>query len=214
MPGPHLIGPVPASSEKTPSARRRRALPADLLRDASRRLAIMSVVACGLWSLGTVLGHLAASATSHADAGWAGVGVPDAIAAFGVLVSLVLFLYTRSGRRDPKRVLDLGRIYLVFTALALGLTFHWDTVPGPRSVVPEISWIGAVVLMFAAIVPSTPLQTLLSGLLAVSMSPVSMLFARARGFGASTRPATRCSCTSPTTSFSGSLSSSHMWSPA
>ena len=44
-----------------------------------------------------------------------------------------------------------------------------------------ISWTGAVVLMFAAIVPSTPIKTMLAGLLAVSMNPIAMWIARARG---------------------------------
>jgi serine/threonine protein kinase len=46
---------------------------------------------------------------------------------------------------------------------------------------PMISWIGAVVLMFAAIVPSTPGKTLVTGLFAASMNPVGMLIAKARG---------------------------------
>jgi serine/threonine-protein kinase len=46
---------------------------------------------------------------------------------------------------------------------------------------PEISWIGAVVLMFAAIVPSPPAKTAIVSLIAVSMNPVAMLLSRARG---------------------------------
>ena len=53
---------------------------------------------------------------------------------------------------------------MVLTAIALGLMFHWDPMPMDRRVSPEISWIGAVVLMFAAIVPSTPAKTLIAGL--------------------------------------------------
>ena len=51
----------------------------------------------------------------------------------------------------------------------------------------SISWIGAVILMFSAIVPSTRTKTLLAGLFAASMNPVGMLWARAQGawdFGA------------------------------
>ena len=178
----HLIGPVPASSSKTTrTGRRRRALPADLLRDASRRLGIMSLVACGLWTLGSVLGHLAVRSMSHGDPQWLHLGGPDAIAAVSVLASVLLYVYTRSGERDPRSVLDLGLAYMVLTAFALGLTFHWAPVPASHNISPEISWIGAVVLMFAAIVPSTPIKTLLAGLLAVSMNPFAMCIARARG---------------------------------
>jgi eukaryotic-like serine/threonine-protein kinase len=177
-----LIGPVPASSAKTlPAGSRRRALPADLLRDASRRLGIMSLVGCGLWTVGSAFGHLAARSMSHGDSQWLHLGGPDAVAALSVLVSLLLFSYTRRGDRDPRSVLDLGLAYMVFTAFALGLTFHWAPLPADHSISPAISWIGAVVLMFAAIVPSTPAKTLLAGVLAVSMNPIGMWIARARG---------------------------------
>ena len=153
----HLIGPIPPTgSAKTPSSRGRRVLPADLLRDASRRLGIMSLVGAGLWTLGSLLGHLAVRSMSHGDRQWLQLGVPDAIAAACVFVSLLLFAYTRRRDRDPRSILDLGLGYMVFTALALGLTFHWAPLPANHSISPAISWIGAVVLMFAAIVPSTP----------------------------------------------------------
>ncbi len=177
----HLIGPVPASSAKTAPGNRQRALPADLLRDASRRLGIMSLVGCGLWALGSVLGHLAVWSMSHGDPQWPRLGGPDAIAGLSVLVSLLLFFYTRRGDREPRRVLDLGLAYMVVTAFALGLTFHWAPVPADHDISPGISWTGAVVLMFAAIVPSTPIKTMLAGLLAVSMNPIAMWIARARG---------------------------------
>jgi eukaryotic-like serine/threonine-protein kinase len=179
----HLIGPVPptSSARTTSSGSRRRALPADLLRDASRRLGIMSLVACGVWTLGSVLGHLAVQAMSHGDPQWRQLSGPDAIAALSVLVSLLLFSYTRKDDRDPESILNLGLAYMVFTAFALGLTFHWAPMPMNQSISPAISWIGAVVLMFAAIVPSTPLKTLLAGVVAVSMNPIAMWVARARG---------------------------------
>ena len=138
----------------------------------------MSIVAGGLWIVASVLGHVAAG--SMVD-GNPRLGAGDAIAVVCVAASLLLFFYTRKGDPDPRHILDLGLAYMVFTACALGLTFHWEQMPEHRSVAPEISWIGAVVLMFAAIVPSTPGKTLAAGLFAVSMNPVAMLIARARG---------------------------------
>ena len=70
---------------------------------------------------------------------------------------------------------------MVFTALALGLLSHWGRPPAGFPIFPMISWIGAVVVMFAAIVPSTPGKTLLAGLIAASMNPIGMLIARSRG---------------------------------
>ena len=66
--------------------------------------------------------------------------------------------------RDPQRILDIGLAYMVLTALALGLTFHSGPILPTLSVAPQISWIGAIILMFSAIVPSTPSKTLLAGL--------------------------------------------------
>jgi len=50
-----------------------------------------------------------------------------------------------------------------------------------RAGLPHVSWIGAVVLISAAIVPNPPMKTLFAGLLAVSMNPLGMLIAKARG---------------------------------
>jgi serine/threonine-protein kinase len=141
----------------------------------------MSLVACGLWTLGTLLGHLATRSMSHGDPQWLRVGGPDAIAAVSVLASVLLFFYTRRGDRDPRKILNLGLAYMVFTASGLGLMFHWAPIPENQSISPAISWIGAVVLMFAAIVPSTPSKTVIAGAVAVSMNPAAMLVARARG---------------------------------
>src|SRR5262249_9144519 len=91
------------------------------------------------------------------------------------------FLYSRKPDRDPESVINLGLAYLVVMGFALGQLFHGKMfVPG-ASVAPMISWIGVMVLMFAAIVPSTPLKTAMAGLVAVSMNPVGMFIAKARG---------------------------------
>ena len=180
MADPDLIGRIArATPSRTTSWRsHRRVLPDDLLRDASRRLGIMSLVAGGLWIVASVLGHLAAQSMVHGDAR---LGVGDAIAVVSVAVSLLLFFYTRRGDQDPRRLLDLGLALHGFHGLRTGTDLPLEPDAGGRSIAPEISWIGAVVLMFAAIVPSTPGKTLAAGLVAVSMNPVAMLIARARG---------------------------------
>ena len=141
----------------------------------------MALVACGLWTLGTVLGHLAMRSMSHGDPHWLSLNGSDAIAAVSVAASVLLFFYARRGDQDPRRILNLGLVYMVFTASGLGLMFHWAPIPESQAISPVISWIGAVVLMFAAIVPSTPSKTLIAGVVAVSMNPAAMLVARARG---------------------------------
>ena len=164
-----------------------RALPYDLLREAARRLGVMSLLAAALWVLTTVLDHLAIRATSPGDPRWMQPSTSDAIAGASALVSLALFSYTRRDNRDPRFILDLGLVYMVLTSAAIGLISHMDPVPEDWPVYPMISWLGAVVLMFAAIVPNAPMRTLVAGLIAVSMNPLGMLIAKAQGtwhFGA------------------------------
>ena len=84
----------------------------------------MSLVAAGLWVVGTILGRLAMRSMEVGDSKWLDLTMGDAIAATSVLASLLLFAYTRTPNRDPQRILDLGLVYMVLTALALGLTFH------------------------------------------------------------------------------------------
>ena len=184
MKNPKLIRPptdaTPAAS--TGARGRPRALPDDFLREASARLGIMSLVAAGLWVVGTILGRLAMRSMQGAGTNAAALTIGDAIAAASVVASLSLFFYTRRPNRDPQRILDLGLVYMVLTALALGLTFHSGPILPTLSVSPEISWIGAVILMFSAIVPSTRTKTLFAGLFAASMNPVGMLWARSQGY--------------------------------
>ena len=138
---PKLIRPPTdaTSAEAAAAPGRPRTLPDDFLREASARLAIMSLVAAGLWIVGTILNRLAMR--SMEGDRWIGLGLTtgDGIAAASVLASLLLFAYTRTANRDPQRILDLGLVYMVLTALALALTFHSGPILPRLSVSPQIS---------------------------------------------------------------------------
>jgi serine/threonine-protein kinase len=124
--------------------------------------------------LGTATGRLANHELFPGNKRWSWPDDTGAIATISIVVSLALYGYTRKPNRNPQFVLDLGLWYLGYTALALGLTAHVDGAPNYH-ILPEISWIGAVVLMYAAIIPTAPTKMLIAGLIAVSMNPISML---------------------------------------
>ncbi|HKC81570.1 MAG TPA: hypothetical protein VKB91_10270, partial [Gemmatimonadaceae bacterium] len=177
MSDPHLVGQAQVSTPANlkRAHRRDRDLPEDLLRAASLRLGIMSLLYAVLWFVGVTLGHLSAHLIDPRSNRWLQLDAGDAIALASVIVSLGLFAYTRRGHRDPRFVLDLGLWYMVFTAFALSQLFHLGGVPVSGTTLPEISWVGAIILMFAAIVPSTPRKMLIAGLIAASMNPLTML---------------------------------------
>jgi serine/threonine-protein kinase len=152
-------------------------LPADLQRVASRRVGVMALVAAALWFLGTVLYHLAIASS---DPAWFGWQSSDTVAILGICAALGTYAYTR-GDRDPHAVLNLGLVFMVAMAAGAGLIQHWDPDRAVQQIEPQISWIGAIVLMSAAIVPASPLKMLIAGALAVSMNPFGMLIAHARG---------------------------------
>lgn len=157
-----------------------RPIPEDLLRQASRRLAILALVGCGLWFFGPALGHVAAFTQN--DPRWARFGETDIIAAGSIAVSLALFFYLRRRDPDPLFVTDLALVYLVTMTFSIGLMMHMMPVSlHILDTSPMITWAGPVILMVAAIVPVPPWKMLLAGFLAASMDPVGMLIARAAG---------------------------------
>jgi hypothetical protein len=180
----HVIGRLPSEtpSDLQTAPGRPRRLPDDLLRQATRRLQILALVAAALWFLGPTLGHLALHFASPGDQRASNFRFIDGVALVGLTTSLALFLYLRTTRRSPTFVLDLGLVYLVLTAIDLGVMIHWGPVSStPVSGAPTITWIGPVIIMTAAILPAEPWKMLLAGFLAASMDPVGMLVARAAG---------------------------------
>ncbi len=175
----HLIGPRPGSNtdsqESSASRLRKCEIPHDLLEEGSRRLGIMSVVGSALWTLGTVLYHVTGARPET------GFNFTDGISVAAVIFSIALFAYTRRDSNDPNFVLDLGMVYMVLTSIGLSVVSHWELMSSHVDISPMISWIGAVILMFAAIVPAQPHKFLAAGLLSVTMNPISMWIGHARG---------------------------------
>ena len=182
----HFIGPRIASTTPEAGAAKLRscAIPYDLLQEGSRRLGIMSLVGAGLWTLGTLLYHFLGPGTLPA------FRENDAISTVSALISLALFAYTRREAKNPQFILDLGLAYMVLMSVGIGLVDHLEAMAPDSPVIPTISWIGAVVLMFAAIVPTAPAKMLIAGFISVSMGPLGMWLAKARGtwdFGSSSK---------------------------
>jgi eukaryotic-like serine/threonine-protein kinase len=184
MPDAKLIG-LPARDTpadlKTASGHRRQ-FPPDLLRQASRRLQILALIGAGLWFFGPALGHLALYLTSPASSRSAQFGPTDFVAVAAFLMSLGLYAYLRGREHDPGFIMNLALVYMIACAAAIALMFHLGPpMAAPIDSRPMISWIGPIILMFAALVPGSPWKMLLAGFVAASMDPLGMVISQAVG---------------------------------
>jgi serine/threonine-protein kinase len=142
----------------------------------------MSLLATAIWTVSSIAFHLQlGSQAGHI--GFAPYLLSDNIAVVAVIASLALFFYARNTNRDPRHIPNLGLGYMVVTSAAIGLITHWSIDPkfADLPIAPTISWIGVVILMFAAVIPISTRKTIIAGLIAASMNPVGMLIARERG---------------------------------
>lgn len=179
---PRLVGPPPGSTPAATGARRSRRypIPDDLLKQASRRLQSVALLSAGLWILSTVLYHVLDRMLAAGDSRWMYLQPSDGIVLLGVALSLALYFYLRRGSHDPRFTLDLGLVYMIAIAALIGNLMHWDPVEHSPTQ-PTLSWIGVVVLLFAATLPNDPWKIVAAGTVSVAMNPIGMLIARERG---------------------------------
>ena len=163
-------------------------LPEDLLRQASRRLAVLCLISACIWAANLLLLNFAYAVVGTVPAERVATyekwrPVYDLVGIANILVSLGLLWYTRRSRRSARFLLDLALGYEVFTALSVALLDYAE--PGPTE---GVSWIAVIILLFASMVPSSPRKTLVAAFAAASMGPVAAeiwqaLGAEVPGFG-------------------------------
>ena len=180
MSRPRLVGRSPQTTAPSGS-RRKHEIPEDLLREASGRLRVLALLGAMLWFTGPLLYHLALQSMTGGERIWYLPRPSDFIAGFYMLGSLAFYFYVRYAKTPPQTLLDQGLFYLIFTSAGIGMMWHWDPSPTGHVVLPMFTWIGPLLLIFAALIPTLPWKTFLAGLLAASMNPLGMLIARARG---------------------------------
>src|SRR5512141_323242 len=182
MPAPVLIGPQPSTPGLISSAQSRtREIPQDLLMEASHRLGIMALMAFVLWIVANVLWR-ATFPAFHPGVKAPPLGIPDLIVVVSAAASLALWIFIRRSHRSPEFFLNLGLAYLVITCFSVALVMHWG-LPTVQHLEPMISWVGVVILMFAAVLPVDPRKMLAAGLVGAAMSPVAMAITNVHGLG-------------------------------
>lgn len=166
-----LIGPALQSIPAAPGApaREPRELPDDMLDESRKRLSVISFIGSILWFVGTVAYHLARRAIAPDDPLWRQFSLPDAIALVNILASLAFCSWTRRSKKSPAAMLQVALYYMVLTSFSVSVIWHRDPAMHSEQIIPTITWVGVVVMLFAAILPFAPRKTVIVGLICVAM---------------------------------------------
>ncbi|HEY0241021.1 MAG TPA: serine/threonine-protein kinase [Gemmatimonadaceae bacterium] len=180
MPSPVLIGPQASTPGVLTSTRsRKREIPKDLLREASDRLKIMCLLAGTLWIAATILWHLTWPAL-HPGQTWPGIKASEWLGYASGIASFGLWLVMRRSQKPPEFFLKVGLVYMIVSCFSVGMVLHWG-LPAGEGLHVQISWVGVVVLLFAAVLPVDPRSMLIASLISVSMNPLTMALTHVHG---------------------------------
>ena len=180
MPSPVLIGPQASTPGLLTSTRsKKRAIPTDLLREASQRLGFMCLMAGTLWIVATVLWHLTWPAL-HPGQAWPGIKASEWLGYVSGIASFGLWLFIRRQQQPPEFFLKIGLIYMILTCFSIGMVLHWG-LPLTERMSVQVSWVGVVVLLFAAVLPVEPRSMLVAALISVAMNPLTMIITHVHG---------------------------------
>ncbi|HET9950415.1 MAG TPA: serine/threonine-protein kinase [Candidatus Eisenbacteria bacterium] len=176
------IDPARTPSSAMSTRMRTRGLPADVLEQSCKRIAILAVGFAALWLIPVIMDTVVHDLVHHMPiqkmdprAIWPMPG--HAVAFLGVLLSAALFLIARMHWVRPQTLLRLGLVYEVMTACLVAFLVNWKPVFGSYGV----SWLCVIILTYPAIVPTTPRSTFIAAFLSASMDPLWLYLAVLRG---------------------------------
>lgn len=176
-----ILAPYLSTSSATLSAGQSRwRMPADMLEQTCRRVGTVGFVFAAIWVMVLLMQNFVwrvFGEISHPVGGiWPMPG--NLFAGFGVAMSLGLVLLARRLSHRPQRLISLGLVFEVATALLIALNNFWglEWFGGMG-----VSWVCIIIIAYPAIVPAEPRRVLLAALVAASMDPLVYLIGMTRG---------------------------------
>ncbi|UCG76130.1 MAG: serine/threonine protein kinase [Gemmatimonadota bacterium] len=164
-------------------------LPADVVRDASRRLGWAALVYSGTYLLaffGPV--YLFPAYGSGGESVSRAYALPTVVATASIGLGLAVFLLSRYSRIAPAKLLDLGLVFEVVGAFGISMATFWNAFPGwtERLASESINYLGipwecAWIIAFPVLAPNTPTKTLAASLAAASTGLLAVFLSRAFG---------------------------------
>ena len=153
-------------------------LPSDVIEQSCKRVGILGIAFALLWAFALFMANVVHGhehTISMTDFAFPMPG--NVFAGIGLVMSLSMVVLAGKLLHRPNLLLDLSLVFMVLTALLIGILNQWV----PRFEGRGVSWIAVVVLAYPAIAPNTPGKILLAGLLAASMDPFGLFVAELRG---------------------------------
>jgi eukaryotic-like serine/threonine-protein kinase len=153
------------------------ALPQDLMKEASSRLKMVSLVYAVTYFMAYFAAGLANAKNQDLVEFLFLRGVSQ-VAWLAILGALALYLVARSNLLSPEKLLDLGQLFLVLGALGIAGPNFWGVYPdGPpdftfRKTFIGVPWEAVWIMIYPVIIPNCPKKTLMVSLLAATTAPV------------------------------------------
>jgi len=146
-----------------------RGMPRDLLRQASHRLELASLVMAAVYAFTLILNN------SLRAAGWElrpHALLHNVVGATIIAVSMIVAWLSRRGRLEPTRLLDLGLIYEVAVAFGIALQDNLAPLSSDRPL-DSVSWLCLWIVIFPVLVPAQPAKAVVASLAAASTWPLA-----------------------------------------
>ncbi len=145
-------------------------LPDELLQEQVYRLALLTAVIAGLWTLGLFVDVvLAPLVWGRTDVSRQGIAVEIT----GLVMSLFMYGYVRFSGDLPQRKTDAGLAFLVWNAMGVAVLNTWVAPPSDAQVT-HLSWAAVGILVYAVIAPASPRKMLWAALIAAAMDPLAL----------------------------------------
>jgi serine/threonine-protein kinase len=170
--------PTPTPGRET-TARFTGHLPDDLIGEQVERLALFSLICAVLWTIGLVMDQVIVLTvrTVFPVESWKN----RLVELLGIVVSGLMFVYTRYARHSPGTKMDVGLGYLIFNAGAIAALNTWVSPPPLRAQMMQLSWTTILLLVYSMIAPVSPGRMLGASLVAASLDPLGVWLAHLRG---------------------------------
>jgi serine/threonine-protein kinase len=146
-------------------------LPRDILDRAVDRVRIAAYVFIATWLVVVTMNEVVfrfAVSSDEVRQLWA--PPQSVLTAIAIVLSIGLVIAAKKFREKPELVLNLGLVYEVLNSLIVSLVTEYF----PRRDAQAVSWVCITIVLWPAIVPSTPRKTLIASLAAATTIPLAI----------------------------------------